>query len=63
MGYPGPNQQEGSYALGLVLTAIFGCLALIPILIWGKPQTKKGSYIGFAIAVVLSLVSQVIMRM
>jgi hypothetical protein len=55
-------QGEGSMGLGIALGFILGCFGLIGCLIWGKPLTKKGAWIGFGVAVVFSIIVNVAAR-
>ena len=54
---------EGNLGLGFLAGFLGSCVGLILVYAIAKgPQTKKGALIGFAVAVVLTAVSKIMMR-
>ncbi len=58
-GYPQP-QIQGSTGLGFCAGFFGGCIGLVLVLALAKgPDTKKGAWIGFAIAIVFGVLANV----
>lgn len=54
-------QVEGSTGLGFLAGFFGGCIGLILVLIIAKgPATKKGAWIGFAVAAGLGVILRVV---
>ena len=59
-----PAQTEGSLPLGLLAGLFGGCIGVILVVLLAKgAQTKKGSYIGLGIQVVLGIIAGVLVPM
>ncbi len=55
---------EGSLPLGALAGFFGGCLGLVLVLVLAKgPQTKKGAWIGFGVAIVLGVLGGVVAPM
>ena len=54
------NYGEGTFGGGFVWGFLFGIFALIPILIMGKPETKKGATVGFLTWVVVLIIVRLV---
>lgn len=60
---PGAAPVKGSVGLGFVAGFFGSCIGLILVLIIAKgPDTKKGAWIGFGVAVVLGIIWQIVAR-
>lgn len=57
-------QVQGSTGLGFCAGFFGGCIGLILVLALAKgPDTKKGAWIGFAVAFVIGIIVNVATRM